>query len=123
LGFNSAEDIFLAKELAALGVETILTTADGSVGIKGFVTDGVKGFVTDAAPHSPPVDYLFVCGPEGMMKAVYNLGDIPGQYSFESRMGCGFGACMCCSVKTAGGAKRVCGDGPVFTREEILWRT
>ena len=111
LGFGTAEEIFLADELRALGCEVNIATVDGSAGVKGFVTDVMKG----------DEDYIYVCGPEPMMKAVYKKSHADGQYSFESRMGCGFGACLCCTCKTVTGYKRICKDGPVLRREEILW--
>ena len=114
LGFNSAEEIFLASELTTLGVSCCISTADGSVGVKGFVTDVLRV----AAPEH---DYLFACGPEPMLKAVYAADETDGQYSFEARMACGFGACMGCSCETKSGAKRICKDGPVLERGEILW--
>ena len=110
LGFNTEEEIFYEKEFKALGCAVTVTTADGSY--------GVKGFVTDAFPDA--YSYVYACGPKPMLKAVYNKpGD--GQFSFEERMGCGFGACMGCSCKTKTGYKRVCKEGPVFYKEEILW--
>jgi dihydroorotate dehydrogenase electron transfer subunit len=114
LGFNSAADIFLAAELTALGIPCCISTADGSVGVRGFVTDVLR----IAAPEH---DYLFVCGPEPMLKAVYASDETDEQYSFEARMACGFGACMCCSKETKNGPKRICQDGPVLERGEILW--
>jgi dihydroorotate dehydrogenase electron transfer subunit len=115
LGFNSADEIILAAQLAALGVQTVIATADGSAGVKGFATDAIA----DISDY----DYIFACGPEPMLRAVYALGELPGQYSFESRMACGFGACMCCTCETNFGYKRICKDGPVLQREEIKWRT
>lgn len=112
LGFNTADEVFYADEFAALGANVIVTTADGSVGEKGFVTD-----VMDKIDY----DYLYCCGPEPMLKAVYNKSQTSGQFSFEERMGCGFGACMGCSCKTKYGNKRICKDGPVLTKEEIIW--
>ena len=114
LGFNKSDEIFLASELTALGVPCCISTADGSVGVKGFVTDVLR-------VARPEHDYLFACGPEPMLKAVYAADDTDGQYSFEARMACGFGACMCCSCETKRGAKRICRDGPVLERGEILW--
>lgn len=114
LGFNSADEVFLSRDFASLGCETIITTADGSTGIKGFAPDGAAVF------HTMP-DYIFCCGPKPMLRAVYDAFDLPGQYSFEERMGCGFGACMGCSMMTSEGAKRVCRDGPVFKREVLIW--
>lgn len=113
LGFNKSDEQFYVEEFKALGLETIICTADGSVGVKGFVTDGMKA----AGNYT----YTFACGPEPMLKAVYNLSETDGQYSFEERMGCGFGACMGCSCKTKYGSKRICKDGPVLTKEEIVW--
>ena len=113
LGFNKSDEQFYVEEFKALGLETIICTADGSVGVKGFVTDGMKAAGT--------YTYTFACGPEPMLKAVYNLTETDGQYSFEERMGCGFGACMGCSCKTKYGSTRICKDGPVLTKEEIVW--
>ena len=112
LGFNTADEVFYADEFLALGANVIITTADGSVGEKGFVTD-----VMDEIDY----DYVYCCGPEPMLKAVYNKSATSGQFSFEERMGCGFGACMGCSCKTKYGNKRICKDGPVLTKEEIIW--
>ena len=112
LGFNTADEVFYADEFSALGANVIVTTADGSVGEKGFVTD-----VMDKIDY----DYVYCCGPEPMLKAVYNKSKTSGQFSFEERMGCGFGACMGCSCKTKYGNKRICKDGPVLTKEEFIW--
>lgn len=112
LGFNTARDAFYEEEFAALGCEVALTTADGSA--------GVKGFVTDALPEG--YSYFYTCGPEPMLRAVYAKTVTSGQFSFEERMGCGFGACMGCSCRTVTGYKRICRDGPVLEKEEILWR-
>ena len=108
LGFNKAEEIFYADRFRALGIETIIATADGSVGVKGFVTDAMEGL---------DYTYTYACGPEPMLKAVYNRAATSGEYSFEERMGCGFGACMGCSCETKYGNKRICKDGPVLTKE------
>ena len=112
LGFNRAEEIFYEEQFRALGVKTIIATADGSVGVKGFVTDAMEGL---------DYTYTYACGPEPMLKAVYNRASTSGEYSFEERMGCGFGACMGCSCETKYGNKRICKDGPVLTKEEIVW--
>ena len=111
LGFNKAEEIFYEDEFRELGVETVITTVDGSYGI--------KGFVTDALPET--YDYFCTCGPGPMLRAVYNASATSGLLSFEERMGCGFGACMGCSCKTKYGNKRICKDGPVLEKEEIIW--
>ncbi len=111
LGFNTKSEIFYDKAFAELGVNVIVTTVDGS--------QGVKGFVTDAFPSD--YDYFFTCGPMPMFKAIEKVAKTSGQYSFEERMGCGFGACMGCSCKTKYGNKRICKDGPVLYREEIIW--
>ncbi|MBR7070793.1 MAG: dihydroorotate dehydrogenase electron transfer subunit [Clostridia bacterium] len=111
LGFNTKEEVFYEKEFEALGAKVTVTTADGSY--------GTKGFVTDALP--PEYSYFYTCGPEPMLKAVYRATDTSGQFSFEERMGCGFGACMGCSCKTITGYKRICKDGPVLKKEEIRW--
>ena len=113
LGFNTYEEIFLLDEFEDLDVPVTVTTADGSFGVKGFVTDAME-------PADPR--YIFACGPLPMLKAVYKKSGSPtGQYSLEERMACGFGACMGCSMETRFGPKRVCKDGPVFRKEELLW--
>ena len=112
LGFNTASEIFYEQEFKALGCKTYVTTVDGSY--------GKKGFVTDALPEN--YTYFYTCGPEPMLKAVYRATTTSGQMSFEERMGCGFGACMGCSCKTLTGYKRICKDGPVMKKEEILWQ-
>ena len=111
LGFNTAEEVFFTEEFAAIGCEVIVATADGSVGVKGFVTDAMDIEYT----------YFYTCGPEPMLKAIYGKSNTSGQLSFEERMGCGFGACMGCSCKTKYGNKRICRDGPVLVKEEIIW--
>ena len=111
LGFNTAEEIFLADEFRALGVSVHIATADGSVGTRGFVTDVIKTL---------SYTYFYSCGPMPMFKAMEQVMTTSGQYSFEERMGCGFGACMGCSIQTKSGYKRVCKDGPVFIREEVF---
>lgn len=112
LGFNRGEECFLVQEFQALGVPVTIATADGSL--------GVKGFVTDAMP-SEGYTYVYTCGPEPMLKAIDGKAVTSGQFSFEERMGCGFGACMGCTCKTKYGNKRICREGPVLEREEILW--
>lgn len=112
LGFNTKKEIFFENEFRKTGAKTIIATADGSVGIKGFVTDAMKDI---------EYSYIYACGPEPMLKAVYRASKTSGQFSFEERMGCGFGACMGCSCKTVTGYKRICKDGPVLSKEEILW--
>ena len=112
LGFNSKDEIFYEEEFKSLGADVIVTTVDGSYGVKGFVTDAFA---------SVDYSYVYTCGPEPMLKAVYNASTTSGQYSFEERMGCGFGACMGCSCKTKYGNKRICKDGPVLEKEEIIW--
>ena len=111
LGFNAASEIFLADEFRALGAEVFIATADGSVGTKGFVTDVIKNL---------SYTYFYSCGPMPMFKAMEGVMQTSGQYSFEERMGCGFGACMGCTIQTKNGYKRVCKDGPVFFREEVF---
>ena len=112
LGFNTKEEIFLEDDFKALGAEVLVATADGSYGTKGFVTDAMKDI---------DYTYFFTCGPMPMFKAIEAVAATSGQYSFEERMGCGFGACMGCSCKTKYGNKRICKDGPVLEREEIIW--
>ena len=112
LGFNTKAEVFYEDEFKALGATVYVTTADGSYGIKGFVTDAMKDI---------DYTYFYTCGPEPMLKAVYTASNTSGQMSFEERMGCGFGACMGCSCKTLTGYKRICKEGPVMKKEEILW--
>ena len=112
LGFNTADEVFYEKEFSDLGARVIVATADGSYGVKGFVTNAMEGV---------DYTYFYTCGPEPMLKAVYNATATSGQMSFEERMGCGFGACMGCSCKTLTGYKRICKEGPVMEKEEILW--
>ena len=112
LGFNTKSECFFEEEFKALGCHVTVTTVDGSY--------GEKGFVTDALPRD--YSYFYTCGPEPMLKAVYRATQTSGQLSFEERMGCGFGACMGCSCKTLTGYKRICKDGPVMRKEEILWQ-
>ena len=114
LGFNTASEIFYKDEFRALGADVVVTTADGTSGIKGFVTEGMK---------ETEYTYIYACGPLPMLNAVNAVAQTGGQFSFEERMGCGFGACMGCSCKTKSGAKRICKDGPVLEREEIQWET
>ena len=111
LGFNTKEEVFGEKAFRELGCEVTVTTADGSYGVKGFVTDALP------ADYS----YFYTCGPEPMLRAVYRATQTSGQFSFEERMGCGFGACMGCSCKTITGYKRICREGPVLEKEEIIW--
>lgn len=112
LGFNTKNEIFYEKEFKQLGLNVLVTTVDGSYGIKGFVTDAL---------NTIDYSYFYTCGPEPMLKAVYKASKTSGQMSFEERMGCGFGACMGCSCKTLTGNKRICKEGPVMIKEEILW--
>ena len=112
LGFNTASEVFYKDEFEAIGAKVYVTTVDGSLGIKGFVTDALADI---------DYTYVYTCGPEPMLKALYRSINTSGQFSFEERMGCGFGACMGCSCKTITGYKRICKDGPVLEKEEILW--
>jgi len=112
LGFNAKNEIFYEAEFEAIGAKVHITTVDGSYGIKGFVTNAFEGL---------EYDYFYTCGPMPMLKAVYNATKTSGQFSFEERMGCGFGACMGCTCKTLYGNKRICKDGPVLVKEEIIW--
>ncbi len=112
LGFNKKSEVFYEEEFKALGIETIVATADGSYGVKGFVTDAMK---------SLDYGYFFTCGPEPMLRAIYDNTTVSGQMSFEARMGCGFGACMGCTCETLYGNKRICKDGPVLVKEEVKW--
>ena len=112
LGFNTKNEVFYEEEFKALGADVTVTTVDGSYGLKGFVTDALKDL---------EYTFFYTCGPEPMLKAVYKASTTSGQMSFEKRMGCGFGACMGCSCKTITGYKRICKEGPVMRKEEILW--
>lgn len=112
LGFNTKSEVFYAQEFQALGAAVHVTTADGSYGTKGFVTDVMRQL---------DYTYFYTCGPMPMFTAIEKIAKTGGQYSFEERMGCGFGACMGCSCKTKYGNKRICKDGPVLEREEIIW--
>ena len=112
LGFNTKSEIFLYDDFKALDAKVTVATADGSFGVKGFVTDAMKDM---------DYSYFYTCGPEPMFRAIESVARSSGQYSFEERMGCGFGACMGCSCKTKYGNKRICKDGPVLKREEIVW--
>ena len=112
LGFNTKNEVFCEEDFRDLGAEVTVTTVDGSYGQKGFVTDALAGM---------EYTYFYTCGPEPMLKAVYRATCTSGQMSFEERMGCGFGACMGCSCKTITGYKRICKEGPVMKKEEILW--
>ena len=112
LGFNTKSEVFYEEEFKAIGADVTVTTVDGSYGLKGFVTDALKEM---------EYTYFYTCGPEPMLKAVYKASMTSGQMSFEKRMGCGFGACMGCSCKTITGYKRICKEGPVMKKEEILW--
>ena len=113
MGFNTEAEVFYKQEFEALGARVLVTTADGSCGI--------RGFVTAAIPEAGEVSCICACGPEPMLKAIYDATDVPAYFSFEERMGCGFGACVGCTCKTKYGNKRICKDGPVLTREEIIW--
>lgn len=113
LGFNTKDEVFYKEEFEKLGARVFVTTADGSMGI--------KGFVTDAFDKVGEYSHFYTCGPLPMLKAVYSKTETSGQFSFEERMGCGFGACMGCSCKTKYGNKRICKDGPVLVKEEIIW--
>ncbi|MBD5092251.1 MAG: dihydroorotate dehydrogenase electron transfer subunit [Clostridiales bacterium] len=112
LGFNTKSEVFYADEFEKLGCDVTVTTVDGSYGVKGFVTNAMD----------KEYSYFYVCGNEPMMKAVYAGSKTSGQFSFEERMGCGFGACMGCTCKTVTGYKRICKDGPVLEKEEIIWQ-
>ena len=112
LGFNTKDEVFCEADFKALGCRTLVTTVDGSYGIKGFVTDAMSDV---------DYTYFYTCGPEPMLKAIYRASTTSGQFSFEERMGCGFGACMGCSCKTVTGNKRICKEGPVLVKEDILW--
>ena len=111
LGFNTKDEVFYREKFLKLGLSVTVTTADGSEGVRGFVTNAMD----------TPYTYFYTCGPEPMLKAIYDKSETSGQFSFEERMGCGFGACMGCTCKTKYGNKRICRDGPVLEKEEIIW--
>lgn len=115
LGFNTSADVVLEKEFKDMGFGTVVTTADGSYGLKGFVTDA-PGLKEGA------YDYFYACGPMPMLRALCGIPVITGELSLDERMACGFGVCMCCSLETRDGAKRICKDGPVFKKEELIWK-
>ncbi|MDE7465938.1 MAG: dihydroorotate dehydrogenase electron transfer subunit [Muribaculaceae bacterium] len=115
LGFNKAEDVVMKDMFARIGIQPVICTVDGSEGVKGFVTDGMAVEVPDA-------DFFYACGPTPMLRALCLGLDIEGEVSLEARMGCGFGACMCCSVETRDEARRICKDGPVFLKNELIWK-
>ena len=112
LGFNTKDEVFFEEEFRALGADVTVTTVDGSHGTRGFVTDAMRGMT---------YTYFYSCGPEPMLKALYRASETSGEMSFEERMGCGFGACMGCSCKTVTGNKRICKEGPVLKKEDIIW--
>ncbi|MFY9381344.1 MAG: dihydroorotate dehydrogenase electron transfer subunit, partial [Eubacteriales bacterium] len=114
LGFGTAEEVFYEDKFREIGAFVTVTTADGS--------HGTRGFVTDALPAAGSYTYTYSCGPEPMLRAVYKAAATSGEYSFEERMACGFGVCMGCSCRTVTGYKRICKDGPVLEKEEILWK-
>ena len=114
LGFNTEHEVFYKEEFEKLGAEVLVATADGSMGQKGFVTDVLRNI-------KEPATFFYTCGPEPMLRAVYDACRTSGQFSFEERMGCGFGACMGCTCRTKYGNKRICKDGPVLQKEEIVW--
>lgn len=115
VGFNDESRIIMREMFEGLGIDFYIATLDGSVGTRGYVTDVLK-------EKGVTPDYFCACGPMPMLRALCTGLDIPGQVSIESRMGCGFGVCMCCSVETAGESKRICKDGPVFRKEELIWK-
>lgn len=114
LGFNTADEVFYAEEFRALGAEVYVATADGTMGTKGFVTEAIEA-------NGIRYDYFYACGPLPMLRALCDATTADGQLSFEERMGCGFGGCMGCSCKTKYGNKRICKEGPVLTKEEVIW--
>ena len=113
LGFNTASEVFYEEEFKELGADVKVTTVDGSYGIKGFVTKAMENM---------DYSYFYSCGPEAMLKSISDISKTEGQLSFEERMACGFGACMGCSCKTLYGDKRICKDGPVLRKEEVIWQ-
>lgn len=114
MGFNTAGEVFYRSEFEQLGIDVFCATADGTEGAQGFVTDVIRAF-------DLKFDYIYACGPLPMLRALYDASEVDGEFSFEERMGCGFGACMGCTCRTKYGNKRICVDGPVLKREEIIW--
>ena len=123
LGFNTAGEVFFEGEFRDLGARVFVMTVDGTYGNPGFVTDGIRLLEgsSDAGSDTDAYTYIYTCGPMPMFRAINEIAKTSGQFSFEERMGCGFGACMGCSCKTVTGYKRICKDGPVLEREEVLW--
>lgn len=115
LGFNTAADVVWAEEFRKAGIETFITTVSGEVGEKGFVTDCREC-------HDQAHEYFYACGPMPMLKALCGVMEIPGELSLDERMACGYGVCMCCSLETRSGAKRICKEGPVFKKEDLIWK-
>lgn len=113
LGFGNIDDVFYEEKFKEMGAEVYISTVDGSYGTKGFVTDIVKNL--------KDYTYYYTCGPKNMLKAVYDTATTDGELSFEEKMGCGFGACMGCTCETTKGNKRICKEGPVLKKEEIIW--
>ena len=110
LGFRNAEEIYYAEEFARY-CDVTVATDDGSRGVKGNAVS-----VAEDIPH----DRFYACGPQIMLRAAaQKLGE--GEVSLEARMGCGFGACMGCSIVTVNGYARVCKEGPVFDAKEVVW--
>lgn len=115
LGFNSEKDVVSADMFEAIGAELYIATVDGSMGTKGFVTDVIR-------EQGLECDYFYACGPMPMLKALCRGVEWPGEVSLDERMACGFGVCMCCSVETKSGNKRICKEGPVFDKEDLIWK-
>ena len=115
LGFGTKAELFYEAEFCALGADVYVSTVDGSAGVKGFVTDAIR-------EHDIAFDYFYACGPMPMLKALCKSLEWPGEVSLDERMACGFGVCMCCSVETRSGAKRICKEGPVFRKEDLIWK-
>lgn len=118
LGFNTAADVVMPDMFEELGIKCRISTADGSMGTRGFVTDVLR----EAAENGETFDYFYACGPLPMLRALTLGTEIPGQLSLDERMACGFGICMCCSLETRSGAKRICKEGPVFSKDELIWK-
>ena len=115
LGFNSEKDVVAVDMFEALGARTYVATVDGSCGTKGFVTDVLRDKELQG-------DYFYACGPMPMLRAACGGVDMAGEVSLDERMACGFGVCMCCSIETKSGAKRICKEGPVFRKEDLIWK-
>lgn len=121
LGFNRADELFLVEGFEEIGADVRVATVDGSVGTEGFVTTLFEQAIDAIGPDAA---YVYTCGPMPMFqtlaKEMNRLG-MDGCFSLEERMGCAVGICMGCSIETTEGMRRVCKEGPVFSKEVLPW--